>query len=67
MAPAGGSSDWFQRPSATITAAVIIGGSSEVATIRVLDQSFSSFEEALAGSVVETWLGGQGSVFDMSS
>lgn len=66
MAPAGGSSDWFQRPTnASITAAVIVAGEHEVAAIRVLGQD-QSFDDVLSGEVVEGWIGEVGSVFEMA-
>ncbi len=66
MEPAGGSSDWLRRPTGgSITAAMVIGGSSEVAAIRVLDQR-QSFGESLSESTVEDWLAMKGSVFRMA-
>ncbi|KAL9103223.1 MAG: hypothetical protein Q9163_001710 [Psora crenata] len=56
MAPAGGSSDWFLRPTnETITAAVVFAGTSEVAVIRVLDGE-QGFDQALAIAVVDGWI-----------
>ena len=67
MDPAGGSSDWFQRPTgASMTAALVIGGSSEVAAVRVLDQS-QPFDELLSGDTVAKWLSVEGSVFKLSA
>ena len=67
MAPAGGSSDWFQRPSSdSIVAAVVIGGNNEVAAIRVLEDGLS-FDEILSESTVDDWLEGQSSVFAMEN
>ncbi|KAM0804083.1 putative TOS1-like glycosyl hydrolase-domain-containing protein [Usnea florida] len=66
MAPAGGSSDWFQRPTnASITAAIIIAGEHEVAAIRVLGPG-QSFDDVLSGEVVEGWISEVGSVFEMA-
>ena len=66
MAPAGGSSDWFMRPTDdSITAAVIFAGSNEVAAIRILDQG-QSFDVSLSGSVINSWVEEQSSLFRMS-
>lgn len=65
MAPAGGSSDWFQRPmGGSITAAVVIAGKHEVAAIRVLGEG-QSFDAILSENVVNAWVNEQGSVFKM--
>lgn len=65
MAPAGGSSDWFQRPTGgSITAAVVIAGEHEVAAIRVLDGG-QSFDATLSEDVVSGWVNEAGSVFKM--
>ena len=67
MAPAGGSSDWFARPSSdSIIAAVVIAGANEEAAIRVLDEG-QSFNEILNGSVVNGWVKEQSSVFALES
>ena len=67
MEPAGGSSDWFQRPvGGSMTAALVIGGESEVAAIRVLDRG-RSFGEQLSQKTVESWVGMEGSVFKLVS
>ncbi|KAL9023312.1 MAG: hypothetical protein Q9196_007282, partial [Gyalolechia fulgens] len=53
MAPAGGSSDYFQRPKdKTIKAAVLLQGSNESAHIQILDDS-QSFDESLASEAVQ--------------
>ena len=66
MEPAGGSSDWLRRPAGeSTTAALVIGGSREVAAIRVFDRG-QPFGEILDGSVVQKWLGMEGSVFKMA-
>ena len=65
MAPAGGSSDWFKRPtSETITAAVILAGREERAVIRVLDGA-QSFEKSLGDAMVANWIKETSSVFKM--
>lgn len=65
MAPAGGSSDWFQRPTGgSITAAVVIAGGHEVAAVRVLGES-QSFDTTLSEDVVNGWVNEQGAVFKM--
>ena len=66
MAPAGGSSDWFQRPTGkSITAAVVIAGEHEVAAIRVLGEG-QLFDTTLSEDVVNGWVNEQqGSVFKM--
>ena len=65
MAPAGGSSDWFQRPTTgSITAAVVIAGEHEVAAIRVLGEG-QSFDTTLSEDVVNRWVNEQGAVFQM--
>lgn len=67
MAPAGGSSDWFQRPTnETITAAVVFGGSDEKVVIRVWSGA-QIFEGSLAGGVVSAWANGESSWFKMGS
>lgn len=67
MAPAGGSSDWFLRPSGdSITAAVVIGGINEVAAIRVFNQG-QTFEDSLSATLVDEWLNTKGSEFDMTN
>ena len=67
MAPAGGSSDWFMRPSnATISAAVVFAGNNEMAMIRVLEGE-ATFGDALNTSVVNGWLSGESSVFTLST
>ena len=65
MAPAGGSSDWFQRPTGgSITAAVVIAGEHEVAAIRVLGER-QSFDTILSEDMVNGWANEQGAVFKM--
>lgn len=60
MAPAGGSSDYFQRPSeGTITAAVVFTGSNEVAHIQILDDG-QGFDEVLEAGVVERFTSQEG-------
>lgn len=67
MEPAGGSSDWFRRPTGgSLTAALVVGGHSEVAAIRVLDQG-QPFSTKLSGSVIDHWLSTEGSVFKMAT
>lgn len=66
MAPAGGSSDWFQRPiHESIVVAVIFAGEVEKAVIRVLpkDTQFGSF---ISGNQVNEWVTGPSSVFKLS-
>ena len=49
MAPAGGSSDWFMRPTnGAITVVVAFTGDNEKATIRILDEG-ATFGNALSG------------------
>ena len=65
MAPAGGSSDWFQRPTTgSITAAVVIAGEHEVAAIRVLGEG-PSFDTTFSKDTVNGWINEQGAVFKM--
>lgn len=65
MAPAGGSSDWFMRPtSSTITAAVLLAGNNEVAAIRILDQG-QTFDDVLSASLINGWVSEQSSMFNM--
>lgn len=67
MAPAGGSSDWFQRPTGgSITAAVVIAGENEVAAIRIVGEG-QSFDTTLSEDLVNGWVNEQGSVFEMDS
>ena len=66
MAPAGGSSDWFMRPTVeSITAAVVLAGSNEVVAIRVLGDG-QSFDVSLSETVVNGWVGEQSSLFRMA-
>ena len=67
MAPAGGSSDWFMRPSGdSIKAAIIFAGSNEVAAIRILEQG-QSFDDSLDVSIINGWLKEQSSLFNMAN
>ncbi|CAO1598210.1 target of Sbf [Xanthoria calcicola] len=72
MAPAGGSSDYFQRPEkSTIKAAVLFQGANKAAHIKILDNN-QSFDESLAADVVEAMAqdsgsGGQSSVFRLAN
>ena len=67
MAPAGGSSDWFERPtSGSITAAVVFAGDSEVALIKVLDGE-QNFGATLQNKMVEGWMKEESSVFRMAT
>ncbi|KAL8645302.1 MAG: hypothetical protein Q9226_007363 [Calogaya cf. arnoldii] len=71
MAPAGGSSDYFQRPEkSTIKAAVLFHGANKAAHIRILDNS-QNFDETLAADVVEAMTQESGnsghSVFKLAS
>ena len=67
MAPAGGSSDWFMRPSnGTITAVVAFAGDNEKATIRVLEKG-AAFGGSLSATIVNEWLRGESSVFMLST
>ncbi len=53
MAPAGGCSDYFERPTVgTIKAAVVFTGSNEVAHIQILDFA-QGFDAVLDAGVVE--------------
>lgn len=67
MAPAGGSSDYFQRPeNHTIKAAVLFMGSNQSARIQILDDN-QMFGESLAAEVIDAIAGNdsksQSSVF----
>ena len=65
MAPAGGSSDWFQRPTGgSITAAVVIAGKNEMTAIRILSEG-QLFDTTLSVDMVNGWVNEQGSVFKM--
>ena len=67
MAPAGGSSEWFMRPTNdTIKAAVVFAGDSESAMIKVLDGE-QSFAGSLQNGIVERWMKETSSVFQMGS
>jgi len=67
MAPAGGSSDWFLRPTqTTITAAVVFAGDNEVAAIRVLNGS-QGFDAFLEETLVDGWVQEHSSMFKMGS
>jgi hypothetical protein len=53
MAPAGGSSDYFERPTKnTIKAAVVFTGGNETASIHIINDG-QSFDSTLAGSVID--------------
>lgn len=53
MAPAGGSSDYFERPkNNTIKAAMLFLGSNETARIQILDDR-QSFDESLAADIID--------------
>lgn len=66
MAPAGGSSDYFKRPSTgTIKAAVVFTGSDEVAHIQILDDG-QGFDETLEAGVVEGFTSREGNGGDSS-
>ncbi|KAL8803925.1 MAG: hypothetical protein Q9182_002892 [Xanthomendoza sp. 2 TL-2023] len=53
MAPAGGSSDYFQRPDkSTIKAAVLFHGDNQAAHIKILDDR-QEFDESLAAEVIQ--------------
>lgn len=61
MAPAGGSSDYFPRPTEhTITAAVVFMGNPEMAHIQILDGPIN-FDSVLTADVVEGFRSLQGS------
>lgn len=72
MAPAGGCSEYFVRPSqGPITAAVVFSGTRGVVSIRILEEE-EGFGEGLEEEVVEGWLKGvvdgegeEWSVFDL--
>ncbi len=65
MAPAGGSSDWFMRPTGgSIIAAVLFAGGNEVAAIRVLHNR-QRFDGSLSSSLINEWVGEQSSTFNM--
>lgn len=72
MAPAGGCSDYFERPTkGTIKAAVVFAGSPQVAHIQVLDDK-QTFDEILSTGAMEEFMslmgqrGGQSSLFKLS-
>ena len=53
MAPAGGCSDYFERPiKNTIKVAVVFAGINETASIHIVEDS-QAFDNVLAGSVVD--------------
>ena len=67
MTPAGGSSDWFQRPvKATITAAVVFAGGDDGILVKVLDEP-QDFGGSIDDKIVQEWLGGQCSTFKMQT
>lgn len=67
MAPAGGSSDFFVRPTTeTITAAIVFDGDNEEAVIRILDGG-ATFGASLSNADVAGWLGGPSSVFKLEA
>ena len=66
MAPAGGCSDYFERPTkGTIKAAVVFTGSNEVAHIQILDSS-QRFDMTLATEVVDGFISQAGNGIDSS-
>lgn len=66
MAPAGGCSDYFERPTnGTIKAAVVFTGSNEVAHIQILDSS-QRFDMTLSTEVVDGFTGQVGNGVDSS-
>lgn len=66
MAPAGGCSDYFERPTkGTIKAAVVFTGSNEVAHIQILDSS-QRFDKTLSTEVVNGFTGQVGNGVDSS-
>lgn len=67
MAPAGGSSDWFMRPTNdTITAAIVFAGQDQGILVKVLDGQ-QGFEGSLGKEVVEEWMQGKSSLFKMQT
>ena len=65
MAPAGGSSDWFMRPTkGTITAAIVFAGDN--ISVRIIDGK-QGFDSTLSENVVEEWIKGNSSLFKMQS
>ena len=63
MSPAGGSSDWFKRPTeGAITVAVVFSGDDDKAVIRVLDGQID-FGEVLDQKTVQEWIQGPSTVF----
>lgn len=73
MAPAGGCSEYFVRPSQEpITAAVVFSATHGVVSLRILDEGEGAFGEGLEEELVEEWLKGvvdgegeEWSVFDL--
>lgn len=66
MAPAGGCSDYFERPTkGTIKAAVVFRGSNELAHIQILDSS-QRFDMTLSTEVVDGFTGKIGNGVDSS-
>ena len=67
MAPAGGSSDWFMRPTnETIIVAVVLRGDEGTAIIRVLDGSVG-FDTTLGFGAVNAWVKESSSIFKMGN
>lgn len=67
MAPAGGSSDWFMRPTKEpITVAVVFGGERGI-LIKVLEEGSQTFGANLSKHLVDTWIKGKSSSFKMGS
>ena len=65
MAPAGGSSDWFERPTNdTVKVAIIFAGEDEKAVIRILD-SRTEFGGSLEQHGVQEWITGPSTVFKL--
>ena len=56
MAPAGGSSDYFKRPTdETVKVAIVFAGSNETASIQVLDE-IVAFDETLTEAYVQQFI-----------
>ena len=67
MVPAGGSSDWFMRPTEEpITAAVVFAGKDQGILLKVLDGE-QDFDGSFSKDLVDGWMEGKSSLFKMQT
>ena len=65
MAPAGGASDWFERPiSDPVTIAIIFAGEGEKAMIRVVGEE-ADYGSTMGQGLINKWIKGNSTVFSL--